>query len=433
MSESQSPLNIGIAGLGTVGAGVVKMLQQNAALISARCGREIKIISVIAGNKNKDRDVDLSTYEWADSLTAMAQDTRLDVIVEMIGGSEGQTKEFVEEALKNNKHVVTANKALLAHHGYELAQLAEKHNVTIAFEAAIAGGIPIVKSIREGIAGNNITSVYGILNGTCNYILTEMREGERDFNDVLSEAQEQGYAEADPAFDIEGIDAAHKLALLGAMAFGVKPDFASLDIQGITRLTLKDIKIADELGYRIKLIGMARQEGVDYIQAMAPCLVPKSSAISGVEGVFNAVQTQGDFVDKTMMEGRGAGEGPTASSVLSDLVDLAKGNFVPVFGVPTNQLNTAQWQGPENLTCACYINCHVKDEVGVVSDITSCLKENNVSMDSLIQKGHEQDGSKNIVIVTHVASYKSIKQAVGSLANLSNVLDSPTLIRIENI
>lgn len=301
MSEKQNPLNIGIAGLGTVGVGVVKMLQQNADVISARCARDINIISVIAGSKDKDRDVDISGYDWADSLDAMAKDERLDVVVEMIGGSEGQTKDFVETALKHKKHVVTANKALLAHHGYELTKLAEENGVTVAYEAAIAGGIPIVKTMREGLAGNKISSVYGILNGTCNYILTEMRETGRGFDDVLKEAQEKGYAEADPSFDVDGIDAAHKLVLLGALAFGVKPDFDALEITGISHLTLKDIEQADELGYRIKLIGMACQEGSDYIQSMAPCFVPKDSAIAGVEGVFNAVQTQGDFVDTTML------------------------------------------------------------------------------------------------------------------------------------
>lgn len=433
MSDKQNPLNIGIAGLGTVGVGVVKMLQQNADVISARCGRDINIVSVIAGSKGKDRGVDISSYDWADSLESMAKDERLDVVVEMIGGSEGQTKEFVETALKNKKHVVTANKALLAHHGYELAKLAEENGVTIAYESAIAGGIPIVKTMREGLAGNKVSSVYGILNGTCNYILTEMRETERSFDDVLKEAQEKGYAEVDPSFDVDGIDAAHKLVLLGALAFGMKPDFDALDIVGISHLTLQDIKQADELGYRIKLIGMACQDGDNYIQSMAPCFVPKDSAIAGVEGVFNAVQTQGDFVDSTMLVGRGAGEGPTASSVLSDIMDIAKGDVVPSFTIPVSQLKEATWQGAENLNTQCYISLHVNDDAGVIADITACLKKNDVSIDSFIQKGHEQDGSVSLAIVTHKENLGKIKKAVASVEQLECVLDKPTLIRIEEV
>ena len=431
--KSQSPLNIGIAGLGTVGAGVVKMLQQNADVISARCGREIKIISVIAGNKNKDRGVDLSAYDWAESLEAMASDDRLDVVVEMIGGSEGQTKDFVEAALKNRKHVVTANKALLAHHGSALAKRAEENGVTVAYEAAIAGGIPIVKTMREGLAGNNLSGVYGILNGTCNYILTEMRETGRSFEGVLKDAQEQGYAEADPAFDVDGIDAAHKLALLGALAFGVKPNFDGLEIEGISHLTLKDIRQADELGYRIKLIGMAKCEDGQYIQSMAPCLVPKDSKIGNVEGVFNAVLTQGEFVDKTMMEGRGAGEGPTASSVLSDIMDLAKNNIIPAFGVPVDALKTVEWQGQGSLSSQCYIHLHVKDVPGVIADITACLKQDSVSIDSFIQKGHDEDGTVSVAIITHKENFGVIQKAVQNVEALDNILNKPTLMRIEEI
>jgi len=244
MTASNKPFRIGLAGLGTVGVGVVKILKQHAESLTARVGRPIEIISVTAGNKNKDRGVDLSSYDWADSLNAMARDDRLDAVIEMIGGSDGVVKDFVETALKNKKHVVTANKALLAHHGLTLSELAEENGVTIAYEAAVAGGIPVIKTIREGLAANNITRLYGILNGTCNYILTEMRETGRDFGDVLKEAQEKGYAEADPTFDVEGIDAAHKLSLLTALAFGVKPDFDALDVTGISHITATDIKFA---------------------------------------------------------------------------------------------------------------------------------------------------------------------------------------------
>ncbi|HPF78544.1 MAG TPA: homoserine dehydrogenase, partial [Alphaproteobacteria bacterium] len=302
MSESSIPYRIGIAGLGTVGAGVVKVLQENADLVEQRAGRPVEIVSVTASNKNKDRGVDLSSYDWANSLHDMASDPRLNAVIELIGGADGDAKKLVEEALTQGKDVVTANKALLAHHGYELAQLAEKNMATLAYEAAVAGGIPIIKSLREGLSANQIESLYGILNGTCNYILSEMRETGRDFDDVLQEAQQKGYAEADPTFDVDGIDAAHKLVLLGALAFGVKPDFSALDIQGIRHITSKDIKFADELGYRIKLLGMARRVGEKVMQSMEPCLVPLKSALGNVEGVFNAVLTEGNYVDKTMME-----------------------------------------------------------------------------------------------------------------------------------
>ena len=437
MTDNVQPFCIGVAGLGTVGAGLVKLLQDNQNIIAQRVHRPIKIISVIASNKNKDRGVDLSAYDWADSLSAMANDDRIDAVVEMIGGSEGQAKDFVEQALLNGKHVITANKALLAHHGFELAKLAEQNNVTIAYEAAVAGGIPIIKTMREGLAGNNITGVYGILNGTCNYILTEMRETGRSFGDVLKDAQEKGYAEADPSFDVDGIDAAHKLVLLGALAFGVIPDFDSLEIEGISHLTLKDIEQADDLGYRIKLIGMAQvcdvEGGKDFVQTMAPCFVPKNSAIGQVEGVFNAVLTQGDFVDTTMMEGRGAGAGPTASSVMADVIDLAAGRISPIFGINTNKLHKVEWKGVETLDCQCYIHLHVKDEPGVIADITAYLKEQNVSIDSLIQKGHEDDGTASVVIVTHKANFAEIQKAVDYVQNLPSVVNKPTVIRIEDL
>lgn len=432
-SQQQKPYRIGIAGLGTVGAGVVKVLQENAALIEQRAGRSIEIVSVTASNKNKDRGVDLSAYDWADSLADMANDARLDAVIELIGGADGDAKQLVEKALEAGKDVVTANKALLAHHGFELAKLAEENSKTLAYEAAVAGGIPIIKSLREGLSANQIESLYGILNGTCNYILTEMRETGREFEDVLKEAQEKGYAEADPTFDVDGIDAAHKLVLLGALAFGIKPDFDSLDIQGIRHITSKDIQYASELGFRIKLLGMARRSGAKVMQSMEPCLVPIKSALGSVEGVFNAVLTQGDFVDKTMMEGRGAGEGPTASSVVADIIDLAKGNGLPTFGVKASDLKQAQWESPDNIICQCYIHLKVEDKSGVLADITACLKNENLSIDSFIQREHEEDGSAVVVIVTHKAPFSAIKAAVQAAQELPCVLDKPTLLRIEDI
>jgi homoserine dehydrogenase len=433
METSGKSFNIGLVGLGTVGVGVIRMLKQNAEIIEQRAGRPIKIISVTASDKSKDRGVDLSNYEWVDDGREMANDDRIDCVLEMVGGSEGFAKDVVEGALKAGKHVVTANKALLAEHGSALAELAEQNNVCLAYEAAVAGGIPIIKTIREGLVGNQIDSVYGILNGTCNYILTEMRETGRDFDDVLTDAQELGYAEADPTFDVDGIDAAHKLVLLGALAFGVKPDFKSLKIEGVRHITAEDIQHADELGYRIKLIGFANRQEDQYIQSMAPCLVSKKSALGNVEGVFNAVMTAGDFVDKTMMEGRGAGEGPTASSIVADVIDLAKDNGAPAFGIPVNQLKDVKWQSADNLICKAYLHFHVKDDAGVLADITSHLKDFDISIDSVIQRGHDDEENTDItsiVILTHKARFVDIQKSVKTIEGLNSVVNKPTVMRV---
>lgn len=436
METSGKPFNVGLVGLGTVGVGVVKMLEQNAQVITQRAGRPIKIIAVTASDKSKDRGVDLSSYDWVDDGREMANDDRLDCILEMVGGSEGFAKDVVENALNAGKHVITANKALLAEHGAALSKLAEDNNVTIAYEAAVAGGIPIIKTIREGLAGNQINHVYGILNGTCNYILTEMRETGRDFDDVLKDAQELGYAETDPTFDVDGIDAAHKLVLLGALAFGVKPDFKSLQIEGVRNVTAEDIQYANELGYRIKLLGVAHRDGDKFIQIMSPCLVSKKSAIGNVEGVFNAVMTSGDFVDKTMMEGRGAGEGPTASSIVADVIDLAKGNGAPAFGVPVAHLSDVKWQGPENINGKCYIHINAQDDAGVLADITSCLKDHEISIDSVIQRGHSDDESDDIasiVILTHDAKFSDVQNAVKKIQEFKTTINTPMIMRVEKL
>ncbi len=425
--------SIGIAGLGTVGVGVVKILQTHADMIAERAGRPIKIVSVTAGNKNKDRGVDISGYDWADSLDNMAQDTRLDAVIEMIGGSEGPVKGMIENALSTGKHVVTANKALLAHHGVALAKLAEENNVTIAYEAAIAGGIPVVKTLREGLSANKVQNIYGILNGTCNYILSDMRETGRDFEVVLKEAQDLGYAEADPSFDVDGIDAAHKLALLGALAFGVEPDFKGLNIEGIRAVGFDDIKYATELGYRIKLLGMASHNDQGYMQTMEPCLVPINSALGSVESVFNAVMMDGDYVDKVMMEGRGAGEGPTASSVVADIIDLAKGNGLPVFSVATNKLKSVDWQSFEDVESCFYLHLKVKDEKGVLAGITACLDKENISVDNFIQRGHDSNGTASIIIETHATNAIAINSAIVDIEALGNVQGKAISMRIEKL
>ncbi len=331
------PFKIAIAGLGTVGAGLVDLLQKNADLIAARAGRPIEIIAVSARDQNKDRGVDLSGYAWAQTPQDLLTHNP-DCLVELIGGENGPAPDLVNAALDQKIHMVTANKALLAHHGLELAQKAEQAGVALAYEASVAGGIPIIKAMREGLAGNNITRLYGILNGTCNYILTEMRETGRAYEDVLKEAQEKGYAEADPSFDVDGIDAAHKLCLLTALAFGTKPGFKSIDIQGISGITSADISEAEARGYKIKLLGMSEKKEGRVLQSVRPCLIPAQSALGNIEGVMNAVYVEAQPCGPYMATGRGAGAGPTASAVAADIIDLAKGHSQNMFGLPADDL-----------------------------------------------------------------------------------------------
>ncbi|MEM6812516.1 MAG: homoserine dehydrogenase [Pseudomonadota bacterium] len=432
-TKTKEPFKVGIAGLGTVGVGVVKILETNQDLIAKRVGRPIEIISVTASSKDKDRGIDLSSYEWIDTIGDMVSDQSLDCFIECIGGSEGAVKEAVETALGNSLHVVTANKALVAHHGVHLAQLAKKNGVTLAYEAAIAGGIPIVKTLKEGLAANNIHKVFGILNGTCNYILTNMEKTGRDFSEVLTEAQEKGYAEADPSFDVDGIDAAHKLALLGALAFGVEPDFEALSIEGIRQISAADISVAKEMGYRIKLLGITKMQDGMYMESVEPCFVPLESAIAGIDDVFNAVLTEGDFVGQTLMQGRGAGQGPTASSIVADIIDLAKGYHPEPFGKPVDQLQSVQWRDNNEISTSCYVRLKVKDETGVIAQITDKLGHSDVSIDSFIQRGHEDDGSASVFILTHETVFSNARNALKAVEELDCVIDKPLLLRIEKI
>ncbi len=424
-----SPLRIAIAGLGTVGAGVVKILQAHGDDIARRAGRPIVITAVHARDSKKDRGVDLSSYEWVDKPNALIG--KADVIVELMGGDEGAAKDLIEGALLDGKHVVTANKALLAKHGLTLASLAEKNNASLNFEASVAGGIPIIKALREGFAGNKIAGIYGILNGTCNYILTEMRETGRDFSDVLKEAQEKGYAEADPTFDVDGIDAAHKLTILTSLAFGVKPDFAAIDITGIRKITARDIEFAKELGCRIKLLGIARDIGGRIAQSLEPCLVPINSPMGTVEGVFNAVFVEGDFVDRAMLEGRGAGQGPTASAVMADLIDLARGYHMPAFGLSVAELKTAQWAGAKDIVSGQYIHLTVTDQPGVIADVSAALRDFGISIESMIQRGRDPGQPVSVVITTHECSREAIRGAAAKIAGLPSVSAAPTILRIE--
>ncbi|MBX7201263.1 MAG: homoserine dehydrogenase [Rhodospirillaceae bacterium] len=428
-----APLKIAIAGLGTVGAGVLKLLAANQALISARCGREIKVTAVSARDKGKDRGVSLDGLRWFDKAVDLAKEADADVIVELIGGSDGDAKAVVEAALARKRHVVTANKALLAHHGVALAKTAEAAGVSLAFEAAVAGGIPIVKALREGLAGNAISRITGILNGTCNYILSTMRATGRDFADVLKEAQDLGYAEADPSFDIDGVDAAHKLALLTSVAFGTPVDIETVHVEGIRHVSSIDIKYADEFGYRIKLLGVAeRLANGAIMQRVYPCLITPASPLAAVEGVFNAVLAEGDFVGRSMYEGRGAGAGPTASAVVSDLMDIAGGRRVPTFGIPAASLRTLPAAPLDQHVGEYYVRLLVADRPGVFADVAGAFRDEAVSMESVLQRGRNADAKVNVVIITHEAPEPAVLRALKRLQANAALQEPPHMMRIEN-
>jgi len=425
------PLAIAVAGLGTVGAGVVKLLRANADIIAARAGRPIAITAVSARERNRDRGISLSGLRWYEDPVALAADPQVDVVVECIGGSEGPARALVEAAIAAGKHVVTANKALLAVHGAALAQASETRGVALAFEAAVAGGIPAIKALREGLAANRIQRVAGILNGTCNYILTVMREQKREFAEVLTEAQKLGYAEADPSFDIDGIDAAHKLAILAALAFGRPVDFGAVHVEGIREVSALDIALAEELGYRIKLLGIARREDGGISTRVHPCMVPISAPIARVDGVFNAVVAEGDFVGRVMMEGRGAGEGPTASAVVADVIDIARGRFTPVWGAEAAALTPEPSFPMDRHTGAYYLRLMVVDRPGVIADVTGVLRDHAISLESMLQRGRAPGEAVPVVLTTHETSEASVRAALKRIAELNTVMEKPALIRIE--
>ena len=427
----KSPLRIGIAGLGTVGAGVVKLLAEHSRLLSLRGGRPLKLVAVSARSKAKTRDIDLGGVRWERDPLALAQAADIDVVVELIGGSRGVARQLVQKALSSGKHVVTANKALLAMHGTELAALAEKKSRMLAFEAAVAGGIPIIKALREGLVGNRVSRLYGILNGTCNYILTTMRETGRDFDVVLTEAQAAGYAEADPSFDVDGVDAAHKLAVLTGMAFGCRVDFTGVHVEGIRHVTSMDIQFAEELGYRIKLLGLARETRYGIEQRVHPCMVSLRAPIAHIEGVFNAVVVEGDFVGTTMFQGRGAGQGPTASAVVADLVDVARGRDIPAFVVPAARLAAKKASPMGRHVGAYYMRLMVQDRPGVIAALSGVLAKERISVESMLQRGRSQSGQVPVVLTTHETEEAAMQRAAARIGKLKAVAEEPCLIRIE--
>ncbi|MBU8538452.1 homoserine dehydrogenase [Falsiroseomonas tokyonensis] len=425
------PLSVAVAGLGTVGAGVLTLLRDNAATISARAGRPIAVTAVSARDRTRDRGVSLAGLRWYDDPVALAHDPGVDVVVEAIGGTEGQAADLVRAALRAGKPVVTANKALLAVHGAELAELAESKGVALAYEAAVAGGIPAIKALREGLAANDITRVLGILNGTCNYILTQMRERGIEFAQALSEAQKLGYAEADPAFDVDGIDAAHKLAILAALAFGRPVDFDAVHVEGIRSISALDIKLAEELGYRIKLLGIARRTEAGIETRMHPCMVPVAHPIARVDGVFNAVVAEGDFVGRIVLEGRGAGAGPTASAICADLIDLARGRITPVWGVATRDLSHLPNLPMAKRIGAYYLRLMVVDRPGVIADVTAALRDHQISLESMLQRGRAPGEAVPVVVTTHDCEEGQMRAAIARIEALEAVLETPALIRIE--
>ncbi|WP_374467574.1 homoserine dehydrogenase [Ferrovibrio sp.] len=431
--KSAPPLKVGIAGLGVVGAGVVRLLDQHATMLAARAGRPIKVVAVSARDKRKKRDMPKGNWRWYADAVELAKDPEVEVVVELIGGADGKARQLVETALKLGKGVVTANKAMLAMHGAKIAALAETKQAPLAFEAAVAGGIPILKALREGLVGNRVERITGILNGTCNYILTEMRETGRDFVEVLKEAQKLGYAEADPSFDVDGVDAAHKLAVLTSLAFNTQVNFGAVHVEGIRHVSAIDIAFAKEFGYRIKLLAIARRTPRGIEQRVHPCMVPADTPIAHVDGVFNAVAAEGDYVGRVMFEGRGAGSNPTASAVVADLADLAAGRHAPAFGVPAAKLQPLKAAAMADHVGRYYIRLIVRDQPGVLADVSAVLRDEKISIESLVQRGRSEAENQPVAVmlISHEAREADMARAMKRIARLRSVLQMPALIRIE--
>jgi homoserine dehydrogenase len=425
------PLRIGLAGLGTVGGGTLKILREHAPMLAERCGRALEITAVCARDRDKKRSADTQGLRWVDDPMALASDAQIDVIVETIGGSEGQARALVEAALTNGKSVVTANKALIAHHGIGLAALAEKSGAVLAFEAAVAGGIPIIKAMRDGLAANRFVRIAGILNGTCNYILTDMWVRKRGFDEVLAEAQALGYAEVEPSFDVDGIDTAHKTAILASLAYGIAPAIDKVHVEGIRAITLRDMEFADELGYVIKLLGIAALTEHGLEQRVHPCLVEKSSQLASVHGVYNAILAQGDAVGTVLFEGRGAGAGPTASSIVADLMDIARGALYKPFTLPVSALKIPSFADMAQLHCSYYLRLGVVDRPGVLAEITNIFKAENISLRAVVQHSHKPGEVVQLVLTTHETQEAAMVSAMRAIERSHSVREKPFMIRIE--
>ena len=423
---ARTPLRVGLAGIGVVGAGVVKLLETNAALIARRAGRAVRIVAVSARDRHRDRGIDLTPYRWVDDMQALAADDEIDVVIEMIGGADGPALTLARHTIAAGKAFVTANKAMIAHHGLDLARAAETNDTPLKYEAAVAGGIPVIKAIREGASANEIARVYGILNGTCNYILTLMEREGASFAEALAAAQVQGYAEADPSFDIDGVDAAHKLSILAALCFGTRLDFAAVGIEGIRGLIAADIREAAALGHRVRLIGMAERDGHALYQRVQPSLVPADHPLAYVPGALNAVVAEGNFVGRLFFEGAGAGAGPTASAIVADIIDIARDEYGPAFAMPVDALDAAARADPGARQGKHYIRLIVEDRVGVLAEIAAAMRDAGVSIESFIQRGSEDGGDGVVmVLVTHRCAAHKVQAALAALAGTPHVVGTP--------
>ncbi len=429
------PLKLGIAGLGTVGTGLIKLLSDNRDHLTEMTGRDITVVAVSARNRGLDRGISLDGLRWVDDAVALAKDPDVDVFIELIGGDDGIAKEAVEAALEAGKHVVTANKALLAKHGIALARRAEKKGVALNYEAAVAGAIPIIKSLRESVAANKINRVYGILNGTCNYILSQMQDEHLAFADVLKDAQEKGYAEADPTFDIGGFDAAHKLAIITTLAFGTAVAFDEVHVEGIESITSSDIEAAKDLGYRIKLLGVAVETESGIEARVHPAMVPKHRAVAEVSGVTNCVAIDAEQVGNLLLVGPGAGGAPTASAVASDIVDIARGIVMAPFVRPADALTPFKPASLDAHHGAYYIRLAVYDRPGAMAAIAKSMGDQGVSLESIVQRQATQAAASGaaatVILITHETTEEKIRSALATIEQDGKVADKPQMIRIE--
>lgn len=434
MSEA---LRVGIAGLGTVGASVARVLEQKAAELTRQCGREIVVAAVSARDRTRDRGVDFSSAAWFDDPVELAKSDEIDVFVELIGGADGAAHASVKAALSAGKHVVTANKALLASNGLALAEIAEKKGVLLNYEAAVAGGIPVIKTMREAMAGNTVNRVFGILNGTCNYILTRMEAEGISFEECLADAQRLGYAEADPTFDIEGNDTAHKLSILTSLAFGSKIAADDIYLEGISNITQADIRAAGQLGYRIKLLGVAQRTETGIEQRVHPTMVPTASVIAQVHGVTNAVAIETDILGELLLSGPGAGGNATASAVIGDIADIAKSRpgfqHAPVFGRPVKELVTYKRARIRSHAGGYFIRLTVHDRTGVFAAIAKRMADSDISLESIVQhaNGGQPDAQKTVILVTHETTEAAVRKAVDGITKDGHLVDKPQVIRIE--
>lgn len=429
-------LRIGLAGLGTVGASVARLIAQKSQQLARQCGRPLKVTAVTARDRSRDRGVDLSAVTWHDDPVSLARSPDIDVFVELVGGSDGPALDAVKAALESGHHVVTANKALLAKHGVMLAAIAEEKGVLLNYEAAVAGGIPIIKTLRESLAGNTVSRVFGILNGTCNYILTRMEQEGLTFDACLADAQRLGYAEADPTFDIEGHDTAHKLSILTSLAFGTVIAADEIYLEGISNITQADIRAAAGLGYRIKLLGVAQKTDTGIEQRVHPTMVPTASVIAQVHGVTNAVAIETDMLGELLLSGPGAGGNATASAVIGDIADIAKSRpgfqHGPVFGLPARQLHPYRKAEIRSHAGGYFIRLTVHDRIGVFASIAKRMADNAISLESIVQQA-AGDGAtaKTVILITHETTESAVHKAVEGITGDGILIDKAQVIRIE--